>query len=97
MPDAGRTREPCVQRKVHFAHARNHRAAETTGTPCAMALRLIRDLLGVPGLLAAVARRFVTSGLDPSVGGSGPHDFAVRDPRLVFARIASIANPPHVS
>jgi hypothetical protein len=36
MPDAGRTREPCVQKKMHFAHASNVRAAETTGTPCAM-------------------------------------------------------------
>jgi hypothetical protein len=36
MPDAGRTREPCVQKSVHSAHARNHRAAETTGVPCAM-------------------------------------------------------------
>src|SRR6185312_12475440 len=35
-PDAGRTREPCVQRKVHFAHASNHRAAKSTGIPCAM-------------------------------------------------------------
>jgi hypothetical protein len=29
MPDAGRTREPCVQKIVHFAHASNDRAAET--------------------------------------------------------------------
>ena len=36
MPDAGRTREPCVQRKVHFAHASNNRAAKSTGIPCAM-------------------------------------------------------------
>ena len=36
VPDAGRTREPCVQREVHFAHASNDRAAGTTGTPCAM-------------------------------------------------------------
>src|SRR5690349_17736514 len=55
MPDAGRTREPCVQKIVHFAHARNHRAAGTAGTPCAMVLRLIRDLLGAPGCLATVA------------------------------------------
>jgi len=36
MPDAGRTREPCVQRKVHFAHASNNRAAGTTDIPRAM-------------------------------------------------------------
>jgi len=46
--------------------------------PCAMVLRLIRDLPGVPGLLATVARELVHE-LDPSVGGSGPHDFAVRE------------------
>jgi len=36
MPDAGRTREPCVQKEVHFAHASNNRAAKSTGIPCAM-------------------------------------------------------------
>jgi len=36
MPDAGRTREPCVQREVHFTHASNNRAAKSTGIPCAM-------------------------------------------------------------
>ena len=57
-----------------------------------MGLRLIRVLLGVPGLLATVACRIITCKLDSSVGGSGPHDFAVRNPRLVAARIASIAS-----
>ena len=38
MPDAGRTREPCVQRKVHFAHASNDRYRRNTGIPCAMVL-----------------------------------------------------------
>src|SRR6185312_16243032 len=52
--------------------------AETSGIPCAMVLRLIRDLLGVPGLLASVAARASPARLDPSVGRSGPHDFAVR-------------------
>jgi len=50
-----------------------------------MVLRLIRALLGVPGLLAAVACRLVTRRLDPSVGGSGPHDFAVRQDVFVHA------------
>jgi hypothetical protein len=30
------------------------------------------------GLLATVALRIITARLDPSIGGSGPHDFAVR-------------------
>src|SRR5260221_12507899 len=81
----------CKER-VHFAHASNNRAAGTTGIPRAMVLRLIRGLLGVPGFLAAVACRFVTRKLDPSVGGSGPHDFALRVQRFVVARFASIAS-----
>jgi hypothetical protein len=48
-----------------------------SGIPCTMVLRLIRVLLGVPGLLATVALGHL-SGLDPSVGRSGPHDFTVR-------------------
>ena len=36
MPDAGRTREPCVQKDVHFAHASNDRYRRNTGIPCAM-------------------------------------------------------------
>jgi hypothetical protein len=51
-----------------------------------MGLRLIRGLLGAPGFLAIVASRSSRL-LDPSVGGSGQHDFAVRNPRFVFARI----------
>ena len=34
---------------------RNYRYAERSGIPCTMVLRLIRDLPGVPGLLATVA------------------------------------------
>jgi hypothetical protein len=48
---------PCVQRRMHFAHASNDRAAGTAGIPCAMVLRLIRDLPGVPCSLATVALR----------------------------------------
>ena len=33
MPDAGRTREPCVQRKVHFAHASNTGQPEQPAFP----------------------------------------------------------------
>jgi hypothetical protein len=86
MPDAGRTREALRAKEMHIAHASNDRAAETTGVPCAMALRLIRGLLGVPGFLATVARGIITRRLDPSVGGSGPHDFAVRRDAFVGAQ-----------
>src|SRR6185312_13980065 len=94
-PDAGRTREPCVQRKVHFAHASNDRAAGTAGIPCANGLRLIRDLPGVPGLLASVASRSSSARLDASVGAPGPRDFAVRiTNRSSRGRNASIATRP---
>src|SRR5580704_19703909 len=75
---------------------RNH-----SGTPCAMVLRLLRALLGVPGLLAPVAssisafrpqgRNRVSITLDPSVGGSGPHGLAVRVVPHVLRPKASIA------
>jgi hypothetical protein len=34
-------------------------AAGSSGIPCAMALRLIRDLLGEPGFLAPIASRII--------------------------------------
>jgi hypothetical protein len=75
---------------------RNH-----SGTPCAMVLRLLRALPGVPGLLAPVAlsisafrpqgRNRVSIRLDPSVGGSGPHGLTVRIAPHVLRPNASIA------
>jgi hypothetical protein len=56
---------------MHFAHASNDRAAETTGIPRAMVLRLIRGLLGAPSSLATVASAFVTQGL---ISASGDRD-----------------------
>src|SRR5262249_2348657 len=63
---------------------RNHTSIVTegwpkrSGTPCAMVERLLRDLPGVPGLLATVVCGFVICRLDPSVGGSGPHGLTAR-------------------
>jgi hypothetical protein len=52
---------------------------QQSGIPCTMVYRLIRALPGVPGLIATVATRNTCfTQLDPSVGGSGPHDFTVR-------------------
>ena len=68
-----------------------------TGIPCTMVLRLIRDLLGVPGLLASVAARASPARLDLSVGRPGPHDFAVRrKDRAPRDRSASITSRPNV-
>src|SRR6185312_7369028 len=77
-------------KEVHFAHARNDRAAGTAGIPCANGLRLIRDLPGVPGLLASVASRPSSARLDASIGAPGPRDFAVR---ACAARLAARTRP----
>jgi hypothetical protein len=57
-----------------------------------MALRLLRALPGVPGLLASVALSITIDKLDPSVGGTGPHGLTVRDcAARLAAQPASIA------
>ena len=54
MPGEGFTHGPPATKKAGGSH---HRCNRSTGIPCAAVLTLIRDLLGVPGLLATVARR----------------------------------------
>jgi len=65
--------------------------AGATGIPCAMVYGLSRALPGVPGFVATVALGLVSPRLDPSVGRSGPHAFAVRKAAFVGAR-TSIAS-----
>src|ERR1700748_2090160 len=61
----------CARKQHRFS--RNNRHSLRNG------LRLIRDLLGAPGFLATVASAETSrEKLDPSIGGSGPHDFAAR-------------------
>src|SRR5579871_2640648 len=79
MPDAGRTREPCVQKEMHFHARKQDRAAETAGIPCAVVYGLSRALLGEPGFLPPSSADVAIRELDPSIGRSGPHAFAVRD------------------
>ena len=100
MPDAGRTREPCVQRNVHFAHASNHRAAGQPAFPARWCYGLyapspvsgldshrhLRGVSGQPGPTSPSRK------LDPSVGRSGPRDFAVRLRRV---RLAQQKRPSH--
>ena len=50
-----------------------------------MGYGLFRALLGVPGLLAPVAREIVHE-LVPSVGGTGPHGLTVRLERIRLPR-----------
>ena len=78
MPGAGRTRNPRgLKRKMPTSRQVE---PKSHGTPCAMALRLLRALPGVPGLIAPVAAQSLAQ-LDPSVGGSGPHGLTVRELR----------------
>src|SRR5579859_1767516 len=79
-------------KKVHLRTQATTGQPKQSGIPCAMALRLIRVLPGVPGLLASVARAFVTCRLDPSVGGPGRRDFAVRE-RSFRRRAQRALNP----
>src|SRR6185312_12059952 len=71
MPDAGRTHGPPATKKQAAVTTGK---AGTTGIPCAMVLRLIRALPGVPGLLASVALRNVSQRLIPA---SGDQDHAI--------------------
>jgi hypothetical protein len=94
---------------VHETHpqprARKTKAHElvTKGTPKHPAFPArwcdgLYVLPGVPGLLATVVCGFVIRKRDPSVGRSGPHDFAARLGRariaLPKASIASRAQRP---
>src|SRR5215475_15755962 len=89
MPGAGRTHGPPATRKAGGSH---HRFSQNIRHSLRDGLRLIRVLLGVPGLLASVVSRAPPVKLDSSVGEPGPHDFAVR---LDVARLATPTRPPH--
>jgi hypothetical protein len=52
MPGALHTRSLACSKSS--TRVRHHRYAEHSGIPCAMVLRLIRDLPGVPGLIASI-------------------------------------------
>jgi hypothetical protein len=79
------------QKKTHARSTqvrRNH-----SGTPCAMALRLTPRSPRGTGLVSP--RRLIESsiGLDPSVGGSGPHGLTVRFQRTSSARQQRPSHP----
>jgi hypothetical protein len=69
-------------------HAAEPQVSQTTGLPCAMVLTLIRDLPGVPGLLATVVHEIITRELSASVGAPGPHDFTSAPMLFVRSRNA---------
>jgi hypothetical protein len=61
MPGAQPHPQPCVQKEQKRTQA-NQAGPKSHGTPCAMALRLLRDLPGVSGFLVPVVRRSLRFG-----------------------------------
>jgi len=62
------------------------------GIPCAMVLRLIAGSPRRPGFDCLRRLRVLTLRLDPSIGGSGPHAFAVRE-GCFRPRVAALKHP----
>ena len=100
LPEEGGRREcrmrnaPAASRtKVESTRVSHYRYVETIRHSLRNGFRLIRALPGVPGFLATVPRA-LDPGVDPSVGGSGPHDFAVRTGRARLARLC-VHRIPH--
>jgi len=86
MPDAGRTREPCVQRECTLRTQATTGSAGTTDIPCAMVLTAAPYSPRCTGLFSH--RRFSRTScekLDPSVGGTGPYGLTVRADAFVGA------------
>jgi hypothetical protein len=84
LPIRGR-REDRVSADTHGPRAIKKHAAEpqvgrVTGLPCAMVLRLIRDLPGDRAFLppSLAHAHCALCELSASIGAPGPHDFAVR-------------------
>src|SRR5579872_7157210 len=74
---------PACRKKAGGSH---HRSSRTSGIPCAMGLRLIRDLPGERAFLPPSSARSEASvrELSASVAAPGPHDFNVREePRAI--------------
>src|SRR6185312_808706 len=55
LPVRGRRKDRMLVAPVEYAEKRPQVQPERPGLPCAIGLRLIRALLGVPGFLATVA------------------------------------------
>src|SRR4030088_2407346 len=80
-----------VQMHIENAHTSIQVQRKHSGLPCAVVYSLYRALPGEPGFFATVTCGSLHK-LDTSVGVSGPHDFAVRHPRV---RLARASRPPH--
>ena len=90
MPGDGLTHGPPAEKN---AGGSDHRFSRINRHSPRNGLRLIRDLPGVRALIATVVERNTCfAQLDPSVGESGPHDFAVH---VRHARPACRPRPSH--
>jgi hypothetical protein len=92
MPDAGRTREPCVQKEMHFCARKQHRFSRTTGIPRAMVLTATPRSPRCSGLVSHRHLFDYLERLIPSVGGTGPHGLTVREGSSSSCTRASIAS-----
>jgi hypothetical protein len=92
MPDASRTRSLVC--KVESTRVSHRRHAKRSGIPCAMVLRLITRSPRRPGFDCLRRLKIITFRLDPSIGGPGPHAFAVR--KECFRRRANALSTPNV-
>jgi hypothetical protein len=92
MPGAGCTHGPLCNRKAQGQEPQVHRMRP--GIPCAMVLRLIRDLPGDHRLVATVVRRDKSRDLSACFGAPGPHDFAVREQAAFVLRCRRVHRIP---
>jgi hypothetical protein len=70
---------------IESTRASHHRFTEQSGVSCAMVLTAYSALSPVNGVFCHRRLQVTTCKLDPSVAGTGPHDFAVR---VGIARLA---------
>jgi len=82
MPGAGRTHGPPATKNAGGSH---HRQGQNIRHSLRDGFTAYTCAPRSPGLLASVALRIDTAGLDPSVGGPRLHDFAVRQDAFVHA------------
>ncbi len=78
------------------AHTSIQVQRKQSGLPCAMVLRLIRDLPGDRLFVTIISEKLVSQKLDASTGASEPHDFAVRFSAVRQRRLRVHRIPPHV-
>ena len=94
MPGAGLAHGPPATKK---AGGSDHRFSRTSGIPCAMALRLIRDLPGDRLFCPRLRQRACAPCAGLSTGRPGPHDFTsvMRRSSARASASCDAPRPPH--